>query len=201
MTPSVTLYAEHLLNIRQVTVFATLDSESNLETRAELSSDRRLLSLTHDGDRATIWLPSGIAGSTALTLPAAGSKVLSFRLQVTEEVASLDRSHLSHNNDVPWPAASLTSETSVACRECKEMIVKAHSITTWKDLPSENWAEMMDFWHCHKPDDHESCMADAPGSMKGYAASNAPSPIPGTGLVDLSYLSICEQDCSSIQVR
>lgn len=22
----------------------------------------------------------------------------------------------------------------------------------WKDLPSGNWAEMMDFWHCHKPD-------------------------------------------------
>lgn len=201
MAPSVTLYAEHLLNIRQVTIFATLDSESNLETRAQLSSDRRLLSLTHDGDSATIYLPSAIAGSATLTLPAARSKVLSFRLQVTEDVALLDRSPLSVNNDVPWPAASLTSETSVACRECKEIIVKAHLITTWKDLPSENWAEMMDFWHCHKPDDYESYPAHAPDSTKGYAASNAIKTTPGTGLVDLSYLSICEQDCSSIQVR
>lgn len=201
MTPSVTLYAEHLLNIRQVTIFATLESESNRETRAELSADRRSLFLSHDGETATIYLPAEIAGSASLPLPAARNKVLSFRLQVTEDVATLDRSQLSYSNDVPWPAASLSCETSVACRECKEIIVKSPSITTWKDLPSENWAEMMDFWHCHKPDDHESHVADAQSSMKGYAASNALRPTPGTGLVDLSYLLICEQDCSGIQVR
>ena len=201
MTPSVTLYAEHLLNIRQVTIFATLESGTNRETRAELSSDRRSLSLTHDGETATIYLPSEIAGSASLTLPVARSKVLSFRLQVTEDVAKLGRPELRHNNDVPWLAASLSHETTVACRECKMIIVKPPSISIWKDLPSENWAEMMDFWHCHKPNDHESHLTDAPSSMKGYAASNGLRATPGTGLVDLSYLLTCEQDCSAIQVR
>ena len=201
MAPSVTLYAEHLLNIQQVTIFATLESESNRETRAELSSDRRSLSLTHDGETATICLPSEIAGSASLTLPMAKSKVLSFRLQVTEDGATLDRPHLRHGNDVPWPAASLSCETSVACRECQNIVVRSSSLATWKDLPSENWAEMMDFWHCHKPADHEAHVADAPSTMKGYAASSAVRTSPGTGLVDLSYLLICEQDCSNIQVR
>lgn len=201
MTPSVTLYAEHLLNIRQVTIFATLEAESNQATRAELSSDRRSLSLTHDGETATIVLPSEIAGSASLCLPTAKSKVLSFRLQVTEDVATLAMPQLRHGDDVPWPAASLSRETSVACRECKEIIVNSSSITTWKDLPSEHWAEMMDFWHCHKPDEHETHVADAPSSMKGYAASSSLIMKPGTGLVDLSYLLICEQDCSGIKVR
>ena len=201
MTPSVVLYAEHLLNIRQVTIFATLLSESSQETRAELSSDRRSLSLTHDGETATIYLPSEIAGDASLTLPTVRSKVLSFRLQVTENVATLGGTQLSQSNEAPWPAASLSSETSVACRGCKDVFVKPSVITTWKDLPSENWAEMMDFWHCHKPDNHEPQKADAPTPMKGYAACNALRTSSGTGLVDLCYLLISEQDCSGIQVR
>ena len=201
MTPSVVLYAEHLLNIRQVTIFATLLSESNQETRAELSSDRRSLSLTHGGETATIYLPSEIAGNASLTLPMARSKVLSFRLQVTENMATLGGTQLSQSNEAPWPAASLSSETSVACRGCKDVFVKSSVITTWKDLPSEDWAEMMDFWHCHKPDNHEPQKADVPNPMKGYAACNALRTSSGTGLVDLCYLLISEQDCSGIQVR
>ena len=55
---------------------------------------------------------------------------------------------------VPWPATALQPGGPVHCRGCGGEVVAPGTVGGWKDLPSENWAEMMEFWHCHKPGDH-----------------------------------------------
>ncbi|KAL1871063.1 hypothetical protein VTK73DRAFT_2259 [Phialemonium thermophilum] len=63
------------------------------------------------------------------------------------------RAVAGHEDDsaVPWPASDLRAGEPVRCRACGAVLVSVRAIEMWKDLPSENWAEMMEFWHCHKP--------------------------------------------------
>jgi hypothetical protein len=78
----------------------------------------------------------------------------------------------------------------------------------WKDLPSENWAEMMEFWHCHKPDHkHGEDHGDASGkadektlAARGYGASSVISAQEGVGFVDLTTLLFTESDCQHLTV-
>ncbi|KAF5682686.1 hypothetical protein FCIRC_4865 [Fusarium circinatum] len=85
-----------------------------------------------------------------------------------------------------------------ACRSCGSEFVAQNIINTWKDLPSENWAEMMEFWHCHKPHDHDH---QDPESLatKGYGANHAISAQQGVGFVDLTSFLFSESDCRGLQ--
>lgn len=74
-----------------------------------------------------------------------------------------------------------------------------NTIKAWKDLPSENWAEMMEFWHCHKPHDHDQRDPESLAS-KGYGANNAISAQPGIGFVDLTSFLFAESDCDGLKV-
>lgn len=38
------------------------------------------------------------------------------------------------------------------CLKCLFPIVDSSDISMFYDMPSEFWSEMMEFWHCHKPD-------------------------------------------------
>jgi hypothetical protein len=79
----------------------------------------------------------------------------------------------------------------------------------WKDLPSGNWAEMMDFWHCHKPDPHEDDpqseataalkLEDQTAQTKGYGASSRVEAIGRTVLIDVATFLLSEEDCVSLK--
>ncbi|TKA64041.1 hypothetical protein B0A49_09871 [Cryomyces minteri] len=171
---TISLYAELLFHIRAVSFIASLQTNSSKTTRAELSADGEHINLTHDGEVATIRLPTKIAGggSAALTLPAVPSKELTLRLQLEERSPGLLRIDGGSANVVPWCASSLNEGTRVHCRECQSVLLGPQRVSEWKDLPSESWAEMMDFWHCHKPNvEHPVGDEDAQG-RKGYAASS-----------------------------
>ncbi|KAL8795588.1 MAG: hypothetical protein Q9195_002009 [Heterodermia aff. obscurata] len=166
----ISLYAELLLNIRQVTVFVTLPTTVNDQTQIELSPNRMSLLVNHNGEQSVFDLPSRTASSADIKLPTAQVKELSFRLSMSREDLAAGADGKNRGDISIWPASALSSTSQFACRTCKNIIVQ-DGITTWKDLPSENWAEMMDLWHCHKPHVGE----DDPGarvSTKGYAASN-----------------------------
>lgn len=181
-----------------MTVFATLPTPSNEETRIELTPDRKVLSITHNGERSILDLPCPLNCSVALETPAGHLKELSFRLQLSSDYRAEDADETSTAETSMWPASALTPETQVACRSCNNILVK-DSITTWKDLPSENWAEMMDFWHCHKPHVEED-VPEQNGSTKGYSASNGYTLRPGIGFVDDLYLRLASSDCTGLQV-
>ncbi|KAI5370060.1 Putative ubiquitin-conjugating enzyme E2-binding protein [Septoria linicola] len=197
------LYAEHLLNIRAISIQAALSTASNKETRATLSSDGSLVTLSHEGETASIKLPISIPGghnAAPLTIPAAPTKDLSFRVQLQQKSDSsglLTNGVQQDDNIVPWSATSLTTDARFSCVHCRQTLLESGTVRIWKDLPSENWAEMMDFWHCHRPhvpDQNHQTLA------KGYSADSTLALAPGVGMVDPVDFVLAREDCPNLQI-
>ena len=98
----------------------------------------------------------------------------------------------------PWSALVLRPGASVLCRKCKAVIVEQDNLKEWKDLPSENWAEMMEFWHCHKPD-HAHAHNESLAS-RGYGANSRISAQDGVGFVNLTSFLLSKKDVSASTV-
>ena len=204
------LYAELLVNIRQISLAASLPPtvSDGPSTRVSIASDCRTVELTHGAGAARLTLPAKAAvGATTLPIPdrQQGAATLSWRLPL--DPSSLPPSHQA--DDMPWSATDLEAGYGVACRQCGSDIIPAGAVATWKDLPSENWAEMMEFWHCHKPDhhhhpgheEHASGKADENSlATRDYGASWAISAQEGIGFVDLTTLLFAETDCRNVTV-
>ena len=191
------LYAELLFNIRQITVFAILPSNCNAKTKVWLDHDLRTLRLSHEDEESIIELPCSVANNANLKLPSVAVSELSFRLVVGDTAILPAQSKQATDCNDPWQVSRLSPETQVGCGSCGTLMVT--NVNVWKHLPSASWAEMMDFWHCHKPsaiDGHD----DYAGSSKGYAAANALDPTTGTGLVCVSHLLVLAMDCTGIKV-
>jgi hypothetical protein len=200
MTDDIRIYAELLYNIRAVSLVITLQTESNTETKASLSADGQIITVKHEGNSASIRLPTQMesGGTSTVALPAAPSKDLTLRLQLQEkEPGLLKLEEFNGGNEVPWSAGELRG-ASVLCKSCNSSMLEAGLVDDWRDLPNDNWAEMMDLWHCHKPHEDED-QKNAPGS-KGYAAASQLRVNSGTGFVSLLYLLLSEQDCQNIEV-
>ncbi|KAL8751034.1 MAG: hypothetical protein Q9199_006689 [Rusavskia elegans] len=190
------IYAELLLNIRQITVVASLPSAYNNATIVTLSEDRQSLHVVHDGRSMTIRLPAPVRSDFHPTVAPGSTRALSFRLPIMDEVAyKMSSTSNAHAPKSLWSAESMGPTTKVACRFCQSVLVR-EQVKVWKDLPSENWAEMMDFWHCHKPDTDDSSTHKQDGVRKGYGAASSIRPMPGIGLIDITSLHLVQQDCN-----
>lgn len=208
----ITLYAELLLHVRTVTMFASLRTHHSRETTAKLSSDGTAITVTHEGHSATINMPFAVqgGGDAEMTLPSEPpSKDITLRMQLEEledsDVLGTLQSEDRKANVVPWDGASLQAQSGlqVRCVRCKGVLVPSGNIAHWRDLPNENWAEMMDFWHCHKPDEHHlhDHVHESAIEGKGYAAGNKLKAVEGLGFVDLTSFLLAAQDCEGAQVR
>jgi ubiquitin-protein ligase E3 D len=208
---SITLYAELLLHIRTVTVFASLHSLHTRATRATLSADGSRITVSHEGQSAGIRLPIAAqgGGDAALELPARPpSKDLTLRLQIEEKEGENflggDKAEERKENVVPWDGAWLDARdgVEVGCKWCGGLVLRRGMVGRWRDLPDENWAEMMDFWHCHRPAvGREQREEEREGlEKKGYAAGNKLVAAKGAGFVDLGSLLLEEADCEGIEV-
>lgn len=172
----------------------------------------------------TLKLPARVTEASRRNLTFAGHQVeshgdhestnsteYSFRLQVDGHDTSLItvNNGLHEDDFVPWTAKDMSPHSVLHCRSCSQEILGRlqHETTSWswKDLPSGNWAEMMDFWHCHKPDvhvdekDQQKVTDDQNASVKGYGASNRVVALPGTVLVDVASFLVAESDCYNIK--
>lgn len=197
--PEVLLYAELLIHIRQLTLYASLETEKNEHTKILVSSDKKIVTAFHDGEAASIYLPTQISGTADITFPLKRRTDLSTKLQI-EDLHELEKAiEAAAGIEVPWAAGDLADVDSIACKSCDEAVVKSGAIGNWKDLPSENWADLMDLWFCHKPheENHEADTAD----RANQAPSNSRLDVsPGTGLVDTSSLLLHPDDCNELQV-
>jgi hypothetical protein len=205
------LYAELLANIRQISLAASLSSPSDASTRVSISADCRTVELRHRGVVSQLQLPAKASlGGTLLPIQdrQRGTTTLSWRLPLD---ASSSPSPSRQGDDVPWSATDLVPGSVVSCRACTAAVVPAGAVKAWKDLPSENWAEMMEFWHCHKPHHHhgrghnhegeEGGKADEQSlAARGYGASSAISAQEGVGFIDLTALMFAESDCRGVTV-
>jgi hypothetical protein len=101
------------------------------------------------------------------------------------------------DSTAPWSARALNSNVQISCSQCQTIVTERGSIKLWKDLPSENWAEMMDFWHCHRP----HVPHDAQSALKkGYAADSKLALLPSVGMVDRSHFVLHPDDCRNLEV-
>ncbi|KAJ5520403.1 Ubiquitin-conjugating enzyme E2C-binding protein [Penicillium fimorum] len=148
----------------------------------------------------------------------------SFRMQVDPDEEALAPRDELIDEFAPWTAEEMSSSTRIRCRECEHAFIDSSSISesvnqgsgesttpgwTWKDLPSGNWAEMMDFWHCHKPDPHEGHEKDEKDSAlqvedqtaqtKGYGADSHVAAISGTVFIDVATFLLAEADCTGLK--
>ncbi|RMY44851.1 hypothetical protein D0863_16147 [Hortaea werneckii] len=209
--PRIHLYAEHLQNIRTLSIQASLATFSNTETKATLSADGSQLSLSHEGETATIQLPITVPGGhndATLTIPSAPSKELTFRLSLSEKPGSNllgERPPASSETIVPWMSSHLSASAEISCANCQTVLIPRGTVTQWKDLPSEGWAEMMDFWHCHKPDvPHDHHHRDAHGGNgsagRGIGANSKLAVERGVGLVGPLEILFAKEDTRNIKV-
>lgn len=208
--PRIHLYAEHLQNIRTLSIQASLATFSNTETKATLSADGSQLSLSHEGETATIQLPITVPGGhndATLVIPSAPSKELTFRVSLEEKPGSnlLGERPAGGETIVPWMSSHLSASAEISCASCRSVLIPRGTVTQWKDLPSEGWAEMMDFWHCHKPDvphdHHHHDVHGANGSAgRGIGANSRLAVERGVGLVGPLELLFAKEDTRGIKV-
>lgn len=194
---SIYLYAEVLLNIHQVTLHASLQTTRNEQTKIEISSDKHVITVFHDGQSTSLYLPTQISGNAKITIPAEKKKDLSVRLAI-EDTSGLAPPELNGASDVaPWSAQSMSEDAMLRCKSCHAQIL---SHCQWQDLPSQNWFEMLDYWHCHKPED------DADHQQGDISSANQPlgrdmtKSKPGLGLVDVVSFLLNAKDCSNLNV-
>ena len=209
------LYAELLPNIRQITLYAELPSlspsDASSTPRISYSDSNSTVSVSYRDQTQSLRLPARV--SSRHVLPSALSPAKSpsgsesadeytIRLPVDESGPSDSQQDIH----VPWTAQDLTPETRLRCRECKNELFtpQPDNKVVWKDLPSADWAEMMDLWHCHKPDTHpddkeESGGDDTNEKVKGYGAANRVLCEPGTVLVDVASFVFAEGNCQGLK--
>jgi hypothetical protein len=192
---SVHIYAEHLINIRTLTIQVSLPTKSDGSTT--LSADGSILTLSHRGETVSVTLPLSIPISECakLSVPAIPSTNLSCRVRLDD---TPPQDSQSSETIIPWTATSLSQQVGLQCKACNAEILPRGTVLTWKDLPSEGWAEMMEFWHCHKPDephDHEHQT-----DKKGYSANSMLAITPSVGLVNATSFILAADDCKNIKV-
>ncbi|KAH6608654.1 ubiquitin-conjugating enzyme e2c-binding [Trichoderma cornu-damae] len=199
-TATISIYAELLSNIRQVSVRATLSSPSDSTTKAEIIEDGRRFQVHHRGEVRALDLPAGVLVRSTMPIPETRSLDLAWRLPVPG--AETERTRFSaESQSVPWSSAAIKVGSCICCRHCERVVVPRGRIKSWRDLPSENWAEMMEFWHCHKPHEHEHEHEHHNGealSQRGYGANSAITAQPEIGFVDLTSFMFSESDCDGL---
>ncbi|KAI9053931.1 hypothetical protein LZ554_002875 [Drepanopeziza brunnea f. sp. 'monogermtubi'] len=204
------IYAELLSNIRQISVIVALEGVCEPATKAELSGDGWQFIFYHEGQKTVLGLPGQAVPNFQLQKPILGNKELSWRLPLAGQ-ASRASIEDAQSNEAPWSAKDISEDAEFACRECKAVILEKGTVRVWKDLPSENWAEMMDFWHCHKPDvpvalseangssGHESRDLSDVAASKGYGANTRFFARSGIGLIDITTFLLASVDCKNLK--
>ena len=197
--PKIYLYAEALMHIRQLTLHASLQTDKNEHTKIFISSDKQIITAIHDGESSSIYLPTQISGTADVTFPTEKRTEISARVQIDDADQLKAGSEDLAGVEVPWCATDLSETTSAECKCCKSQLLESGKITTWKDLPSDHWADLMDVWFCHKPHNELSNDQHA-AEAKGFSAKSKIIAHPGTGLVDAVSILLNQSDCAGIQV-
>jgi hypothetical protein len=209
------IYAEFLPRLGRISVVIHLPTPTTHKTKVLLARDGLHLIVDHEGASTKLRLPvkTRTAGEHLPGEVKPGLDKMSWRLFPTPEEAQAAL-HVAADA-VPWSAADLKPGLHVACRQCDEPIVLRETIGAFKDLPSENWAEMMEFWHCHKPAGAHvagagadaAAAADAQNkasedqlASRGYGANSAISAQDSVGFVDLMTILFSQNDCNSLLV-
>ncbi|KAI9831419.1 MAG: hypothetical protein M1826_003592 [Phylliscum demangeonii] len=194
---TITLYAELLLNIRQMAISISLQSPTDHTTHLQLSPDHTVLVVRHGGRQSSLKLPMKVADASLIRLPTEPTTEISLRISA----GPLIKAGIAARQAEPWSARALTGTRQLACMTCGSALLAADRIQTWKDLPAENWAEMMELWHCHKPDPISHDQQDESSSNgKAYGASSKFTAQTGVAFVGVNSVLLSPEDCGGMEL-
>jgi hypothetical protein len=179
-------FVEWLSRIGSVSIIIQTDDEQQLTVERLIQVDSELIKLQLiDSDPSTLYIPLPTPVRQMPNIESSyttKNNTVSIRLPVVSGGAQ-DRSTnqlMSISSNYKWSAKYLKAlETSyqLICSTCGCTIMNSSNISVISEMPSELWAEMMDFWHCHKPHDHDTASSTRFTSLK---------PLPN-GLITASY--------------
>lgn len=196
---NLSIYAELLPSIRQVSVAASLPLEPGAATNAQVFAEGHRIGIRHGRTAKDLLLPARVAAPPLLPIPNSPTRSLSWRLPLATSHLPPGRLGLDHYPTPPWSSGDLEPGSPVTCRGCGNAILPSGVISVWKDLPSDNWAEMMEFWHCHKPEPHEHQTHEHLAN-RGYGANAGISAQTAVGFIDIMSLLFAESDTTGLKV-
>lgn len=211
------VYAELLPHISDISISLTLpdrDEDASSGNILKLLPSRQDILISYHDQKGSLRLPARALPNNAELRPhtlkrATGervaSNVTSYSLKTDTSIQSLapfDPSDIP----IPWTGKVMSAETRIRCRTCETPFFEPSGSNemAWKDLPSADWAELMDIWHCHKPDSHEDEDKQRGDSetaaAKGYGAENQTVCRDNTVLVDALHFYPTEASCIGVEV-
>lgn len=155
-------YCEVLERIRCVSVIVEKVGGKEL-TQWKVSMDKdRVLTVDVDGEQVEVPLPREVTMVSNAHLQKSVKKLMGslvMRLPM-DGMFLVDRDFsllMNLGSTYKWDAKflKLRKEYTIHCQACGNTVLDSRDVIAVNEMPSEIWAEMMDFWHCHKPhDDH-----------------------------------------------
>lgn len=201
MMPNAHVYAEILTHIRQLTIYASVRTREQLGTKLCVALTEEVVTIALEEEKQSIILPTLIAGRPRTVCPTFEALDLSIRLDV-EERHQWKKDGTVAEVQAPWSASVLGPTTSIQCRACRARILETCQIGTWKEMPNENWAELMELWFCHKPHDEQAAVEDeTAAAAKGFSSRSRLVVSQGVGMTDLVSFVLHQTDCLNIKVR
>ncbi|KAK6454558.1 ubiquitin-conjugating enzyme E2-binding protein [Scheffersomyces xylosifermentans] len=176
-------YAEYLTRLNSISVVVDFHNDKIQDiTNIGLSSPQKLTIKTKS-NTMEVTLPVPIHGHPKLSnLRLDTGKCLSLTINL-EESPDQKRAQLATSQsfmfqyNTKWSCKDLQNKTprggtlgnanefSFRCIGCNATIINSVDYK-FQDMPSEFWYELMDFWHCHKPENNQHHEKSYEGSLK-----------------------------------
>ncbi len=168
--------------MRFVNITIQLSTDYDVETQVHCY-DRKTLRVRHASQTTAIPLPASVDITSTVKVKIAESK--------REISLRLPASPIKRSDENQVPASDPSNTAKVNCTGCNSLLVNAVS---WKRLPTQYWAELLDSWHCHKGVDNSHIHDQFALPDYLVAAADRIRAKTGTGLVGVSHLVVSQED-------
>ncbi|KAG4306437.1 hypothetical protein PORY_000425 [Pneumocystis oryctolagi] len=133
--------AEALSHIRVINI--VLEFPENVYKPVLKLLNTYSISLEYKGALLIIFLPDETEKDASIRINQQFNRVLSIRLP-------LNNSSIKSVEEIsPWSAVYIDSNSDFCCAFCSSLLLSKNQIKYWKNLPSDNWIDMVDYWVCH----------------------------------------------------
>jgi ubiquitin-protein ligase E3 D len=146
--------AEHHENLNHVLVFLTIpDLPCGVDVKAEV-----VRSFTNSEECEHFVIHYGSSTSAELDLPVS---IVPGQIDVKVQRGHFELKLSTPSTNIPLNPTfdpiplldasqlSISNPTSFVCASCSLPIVQSSKISSYRDLPSEHWEELVDAWMCH----------------------------------------------------
>lgn len=165
-------FSEYLPRLNSISVALDVQSGFNIDEINRISIVGELLSIElKNNPPINVHLPCKASQASITGLKLANNTV-SFGVKIHEK--RLDSTVPFTDQAIEkWSCKDLSQTPKIGrnhkfifvCKNCNSELIDS-SQYDFKDMPSEQWYEMMDFWHCHKPENYEKHKKEYKGILK-----------------------------------